>query len=369
MATGLQLGAEGSESLEEAAEFLQLENDFLTSLLQRLAPGLLDSGAATAAADADRPGWEPLLMAEKHELLVAEAAATRREIERVQAEGELELTCAQAGVADAAGQQAAETARDVAALLSLLGLPPPPAAEAAQALGSALGRAELHGGQLAQFLEDVLARHDGNAERYQMRNDMLQNSLARAEAALGSRADLGSTLTKVDFEAQRIEHSQAEAALAAASADAVALKAQVVAAAERLAEQRSALAAVSGATGALARQAGTREQQVALLAGEVAKAQRECAVLERECARLREQRQQQGGPGTVGSPAAAAACAKASGACSAAMGSSSSGSSPTILEYMTIKNACAGASKRIADWQRKLEVQAGRRGAAAARSV
>lgn len=37
-----------------------------------------------------------------------------------------------------------------------------------------LAKADLHGAQLAQFLEDVLARHDANAERYQMRSELLQ---------------------------------------------------------------------------------------------------------------------------------------------------------------------------------------------------
>lgn len=247
MAEELQLSDGDPEPLEEEMEFLQLENDFFASLLRRLAPGLLES-SGNGGVDDDRPGREPLLMAEKHELLVAETAATSREIDRVQAEGELELACVRAGIADAAGQQAAETARDIAALLSLLRLPPPPAAEAASALGAAvmsaaaaaaealhqpvtsgegaappavgarsaaadtpcagppeppapdaeaptsapggaapvlppplllptakqLARADLRGAQLAQFLGDVLARHDANAERCQLRSNLLQ---------------------------------------------------------------------------------------------------------------------------------------------------------------------------------------------------
>lgn len=247
MTAELQLGVEGSKPIEDQVEFLQLENDFLASLLRRLAPGLLESsGIHDDACHALDSRVEPLLMAEKHELLVAEMAATCREIECVQAEGEVELACAQTGVADATGQQAAETARDVTALLSLLGLPLPPAAEAARALGSAvlaavattpaappappmtghadaqpgagknatatvapvagaaeptgtsarascsapraagsalplplptakqLSRAELRGTLLAQYLEDILTRHDANAGRYQIRSDILQ---------------------------------------------------------------------------------------------------------------------------------------------------------------------------------------------------
>lgn len=150
---------------------------------------------------------------------------------------------------------------------------------------------------------------------------------------------------------------QAEAALATASAEAVALKAQVVATAEQLAEHRSALAAASSTAGALARQAGMREQQVAALAGETARVQRECAALEREFSRLREQRQQQGSPGEIGN-----SCSTGSGGISGDRGP------PTIVEYMRIKNTCSEVSKHIADWQRKLEVQQGRRLAAALRS-
>ena len=150
---------------------------------------------------------------------------------------------------------------------------------------------------------------------------------------------------------------QAEAALATALAEAVALKAQVVATAEQLAEHRSALAAASSTAGALARQAGMREQQVAALAGETARVQRECAALERECIRLREQRQQQGSTDEIGN-----SCSTGSG------GISGGRSPPTIVEYMRIKNACSEVSKRIADWQRKLEVQQGWHGAAALRA-
>lgn len=164
---------------------------------------------------------------------------------------------------------------------------------------------------------------------------------------------------------------QADTALAAAIATAVTLKAQVVAAAEQLTELRSALAAAGSAAASLARQAGVREQQVGALAVEAAKARRECTALESQCVRLRAQRQQQGTQDKTGSPAVCTKTDAAGTACPLAGGGNenSVGSGlPTILEYMRIKNACSEAAKRIADWQRKLQVQAVRLGAARARS-
>lgn len=213
-----------------------------------------------------------------------------------------------------------------------------------------------------------------------------QGQLNRIEAALGQRAELGAALRKVDFDALRIEHSQAEVTLAAASADAVALKAQVASAAQRLAEQRSALASAAAASGALARQTGVREGQAAVLQAEAAKARRECAALERECRQLRAKRgltaggctggeQQQGscsagegqdssGVGTGHDDAGVgnASSSGADGRTGNASSSGADGSPATILEYMQVKNALAETAKRISDWQRKLEVQAGRLG-------
>ncbi|PSC70920.1 hypothetical protein C2E20_5673 [Micractinium conductrix] len=393
---------------EEAVALLQLENALLRGLLQRLAPQALGGGAAAAADAAADAVRDPLLLAEKAELCAAEANAVRRETERLKAEGELERACAQAAVADARGQAAAETARDQAALLALLGLPAeraapsaadvepeaattPAAAVAAPAdaaagedgtaaaaqlgaprplaapvdpaaalpfaLSSArqLARADLHGGRLAQWMEDVLARHAAAATRLQMRVQMQQTQLARAESQLGAKAELGEALRKVDFDALRIEHAQAEAALAAASTDAIALKTQVAAAAARLAEQRGALGAASAAAAALASQTGVREGQAAALRAQADKAQREVAALQHECQRLREQ--QQGDSGGGGDDGAAGQGGAKGGAFPC-----TKGAAPTILEYMTLLNACAETSKRIADWQRKLEVQAGRRG-------
>lgn len=161
--------------------------------------------------------------------------------------------------------------------------------------------------------------------------------------------------------------AQAESALAAASVEAVALKAQVIAAVEQLAEQRSALAAADRAAGALARQACVRGQQIAALADEAAKARCEYDALERDCARLQQQRQQEGSLVRAGGPTEVAVCAEASTAgstCGPCVGTSAG--QPTMLEYMRIRKACSEASKRVADWQRKLEVQVGRRVAAAA---
>lgn len=230
---------------EEAVALLQLENALLRGLLQRLAPQALGGGAAAAADAAADAVRDPLLLAEKAELCAAEANAVRRETERLKAEGELERACAQAAVADARGQAAAETARDQAALLALLGLPAeraapsaadvepeaattPAAAVAAPAdaaagedgtaaaaqlgaprplaapvdpaaalpfaLSSArqLARADLHGGRLAQWMEDVLARHAAAATRLQMRVQMQQvrRSLPAGCAAGGGAAVL-----------------------------------------------------------------------------------------------------------------------------------------------------------------------------------
>lgn len=226
------LSSEQSALLEEEVSFLELENSFLSSLLQRVAPGSL--GLPAPAAYASRTGPTLLLLPEKQELCVAEAAAIRRQIEKIKADWDLERSCIEAGIADARKQQAAETARDLAALLGLLGLPAPPAAAAAEALGMAvvaaatavplepgrpgppaaaasaddaaspaagaasvvpasaaaavaaavaalalpsarqLAGADFNGARLAHFLEDVLARHAAATTRLQSRNAMLQ---------------------------------------------------------------------------------------------------------------------------------------------------------------------------------------------------
>lgn len=193
---------------------LELENAFLLNYLQRVAHGSLEEGgagaadseaAAAAAADAALPR-EPLLLAEKQELCAVQAVTTRREAEAVQAQGELERSVAAAAAADAQGYQTAEVARDLAALLDLLGLPEPTseaaavyqqatsaadqAASAAQPAESAaagtaaaelrlptakqLSKADLNGPRLQEFLEGLLARHGAAAARLQQRTAMLK---------------------------------------------------------------------------------------------------------------------------------------------------------------------------------------------------
>jgi hypothetical protein len=186
------------------------------------------------------------------------------------------------------------------------------------------------------------------------------------EGQLAAKAEVGDTLKKVDFDQQRIQHSRAEAALAAASAVAIALKAQVARQAQNLEDQRGALAASAAASEQLRQEAGDKEGQAAQLEADAGKVQRECGLLERECQRLREggtgRAHQQGGQpsGGKGTPAAVAAAAAAVAA--PAVAEAQAGEmTTTVLDYMRVKSACVEASKTIADWQRKLEVQAGQR--------
>lgn len=170
-----------------------------------------------------------------------------------------------------------------------------------------------------------------------------QGQLGKVQAQLASKAEAGQSLSRVDFEQQRIEHAQAEAALAAAAAEAVALKAQLAAAQGRLADQRAALAGAAAAVQQLRAQAGARQGQLAGLEADAAQARKACAALERECERLQAGKQQGDAP-------------------AGAAGGATRSAAPTIEGYMRLKHACAETSKRVADWQRKLEVQAGRRG-------
>lgn len=148
--------------------------------------------------------------------------------------------------------------------------------------------------------------------------------------------------------------SQAEAALADATAEAISLKAAVAAAQQRLADQRAALSSAAAASAALQKEAGGREGQLEVLRGEVGKAERERSLLERECAR----RRQQHGGGKEGSTGAAEA--NTDGGAAPASGASERGQ--TIMDYMRLKQAVGEAQKAVADWQRKLEVAAGAAG-------
>ena len=170
-----------------------------------------DSGAAAAAAELDAIPREPLLLAEKQELCVAESKATQQEVEEAQAGGELDRACALAAIADCQTFQAGEVARDTAALLALLGLPAEPAKATAspdtaeqrtasdvalcqESQGAAapppmppancgglrlptareLAQAELHGARFEQLLGDMLGRQNAAATRLQLRCSMLQ---------------------------------------------------------------------------------------------------------------------------------------------------------------------------------------------------
>ena len=178
------------------------------------------------------------------------------------------------------------------------------------------------------------------------------------EGQLAAKAEVGDTLKKVDFDQLCIQHSQAEAALAAASAEAIALKAQVARAAQHLADQRGALAASAAASEQLRHDSGEKEGQAAQLEADAGKVEREGGLLECECQRLREggagRAQQQGGQPGGGKGTHAAAAVGAPVVTEAQVGEVT-----TVLDYMRVKSACAEASKKIADWQRKLEVQAG----------
>ena len=191
----------------------------------------------------------------------------------------------------------------------------------------------------------------------------LQSQLERVEGQLATKAEVGDTLKKVDFDQLRIQHSRAEAAPTAASAEAIALKAQVARAAQLLADQRGALAASAAASEHLRQVARDKEGQAAQLEADAAKVQRECGLLERECQRLREGgasrvHQQGAQPSGKGAPAAIAAAVAAP---VVAVAEAHAGEVTTVLDYMRVKSACAEASKAIAGWQRKLEVQAGQR--------
>lgn len=245
-----------------------------------------------------------------------------------------------------------------------------------------LARADLHGGRVEEWMEGVLARHAAAAERLRQRTALLkvrgpgavvvagctlsgeptctisspsrchchppttptkQGQLAKAEAQLAERAEAGTALKRVDFDALRIEHAQAGAALAAADADTVRLKAAVAAAQQRLGEQRAALGAAAAAADALRQQTAQREGQLAGMRAQVAKAAAEAASLEREC-------QRKGSSGSndgEASPSATSASATAA--------------APSILDYMRVKAAVAEAAQAVTDWERKLEVQAGAR--------
>ena len=239
------------EDLEAAVAFLEAEALLLTQYLRRQQPQPQQEGAADAAAAgsgaADAPAVtvasagapadlprEPLLLAEKQELCAAEIAAMRREVDAIQEEGELQRAAAAAAAADARGHQAAELARDLVALLDLLGLPqpgpdaripaahnmlaPPAAAaepaqqgDAAAAAGDAptaeppagaaatptapaatappavapaaghrlpdarqLARADLHGGRMQEWMEGIVARHAAAADRLRQRASLLK---------------------------------------------------------------------------------------------------------------------------------------------------------------------------------------------------
>lgn len=144
-----------------------------------------------------------------------------------------------------------------------------------------------------------------------------------------------------------------------ATAEAIQLKAQVAAAQQFLADQRAALGEAAGACVALRKQAGARGAQLAQLRAEAARLGRECARVEAECARLRAERggaarsdKTEGGVAAGASPPAASA---------------KSAGGDSVLEYMRLKSACAEAERRVRDWERKLEVQAGRAAAAGRR--
>lgn len=426
--------------LEEQVSFLELENEFLRNFLAARNAAVSTDGDAAATDD-----WrDPLLLAEKLELCAVEGNTTRREIEQMQKDSELELACTLAAITDCRQQQAAETSRDVAALLGLLGLtadrasaplpvltpdagaeqatascsssadpqgeptvvglaPPAPVPDPALALPTAtqLAKAELAGPRLEEFLEGILARHEAAATRLQARNAMLQVSacgrwkrlgpvctdvvpcaagarpcvhahltlarrclrplqsqLGRVEGQLAAKAAAGGpTLRKVDFEQLRIERAQAEAEVAAASAGAIALKAQVARAQQHLADQRSLLVAAAAAAAQLQRQIEVREGQAAQLLAGAAKVRRECGELERECQRLQGQGKGQAPPAATPGDDAGVTAAPAGGDAE----EEAPGSVATILDYMRVKNACAEVSKKIADWQRKLEVHAGQR--------
>ncbi|PRW45223.1 serine threonine- phosphatase 6 regulatory ankyrin repeat subunit C [Chlorella sorokiniana] len=248
------------DGLGPAVAQLELENAFLTHLLQRVSAASARTAAAgaAAAAAAAEIGREPLLLAERQELCAVEAGAVRREIEALKAAGELERSCAVAAAADCRTHQAAEVGRAVAALLGLLGFPQPDtataaamaaASAAAAAAGAAaeqpaaagnapeqpastgsvcsppsspapaaaarlptakqLARAQLEGRKIEQLLEELLERQDVAAERLRTRAAMLQAQLAQAEAQLAQRTEQGAAFSRVDFEQLRIEHSQA----------------------------------------------------------------------------------------------------------------------------------------------------------------
>lgn len=217
-------------TLEQHVAFLQLQCGFYRRLLAA------NGGSLAADSPCSIEGGQPELpLHERLELCALETKALQREIAQVQLDSELEMACTAAGIADCRQHQPAETARDLAALLSVLAvtadqaprdlpaasqpepaatladtghqleqlpsssspsaasIPSPdadgePAKAAAELYAAALpallalptprqlARAALSGDRLQQFLGGILERHGATAARMQMRNAMLQAS-------------------------------------------------------------------------------------------------------------------------------------------------------------------------------------------------
>jgi chromosome segregation ATPase len=180
------------------------------------------------------------------------------------------------------------------------------------------------------------------------------------EGQVAAKTAVGqSSLRRVDFEQQRIERSQAEAELARASAGTIALKAQVVAAQQSLADQRAELAAASAATEQLSRKIGMREGQAEQLRADVSKLQQECLSIKQECLHLRAQGTGQATAASSGGSTWEDSEADTAAALGPVAELPTAEAEVTILDYIRVKNACAEAGKKIADWQRRLEIRAG----------
>ncbi|KAL4857596.1 hypothetical protein ACK3TF_002045 [Chlorella vulgaris] len=429
-------------TLEQHVSFLQLQCGFYRRLLAA------NGGSLAADSPCSIEGGQPELpLHERLELCALETKALQREIAQVQLDSELEMACTAAGIADCRLHQPAETARDLAALLSVLAvtadqtptprdlpaasqpepaatladtgrqleqLPPSssspsaasipspdadgePAKAAVESYAAALpallalptprqlARAALSGDRLQQFLGGILERHDATAARMQMRNAMLQagGQLPAGGSALAIKAAQGgaTALRRVDFDQLRIERAQAEAEVADATAGAITLKSHVVRGQQRLVDRRTTLADAAADTAQLQGQIDALEAHAAQLLADAGKVRAEAATVERACKQLREQEQERRrlaphSPGCTAIEAAGAAAVeddnsktapKAAGAANewsitAGGGADSlADDGPTILSYMQVKNACVQVGKKIADWQRKIEVQAGRR--------
>lgn len=223
-------------TLEDKVAFLQLECALYRRFLAVRGIPLTNAAPVSATADSCPVGSDRFPLAEKLELCTVETNALREELEERKLSEELEMACTLAAIADCRQRAPAETARDLGALLKVLGLantssgvplpaspPLPPLAAAkvhtaehggpsegaasstagaeqgiqAQAEGAVsapsqpaplgglpsarqLDKAELSGLQLERCLSSFLERHEAAAARLESRNALLQVCVVRA---------------------------------------------------------------------------------------------------------------------------------------------------------------------------------------------